>query len=233
METVVRLSDFLESACEIKSEDNDLLAVVRVISAEDERLMLAPVDGEAEALPLLAYNTRVKILFHSGTSGFVLLMGHVYISSPELLVLVDIQSEQGMERRRFFRQNVEVPGTAYRIIDRVETLQEEQMGQQIPARTPDTGAPFAVTIHDVSLGGLRIDCATALKPNDQLCVSFTLFGVVMEFDCTVRRVIERRSGGMQYGCAFLECSTRQTDRLCRQLFQLQRMELQKRRRIKK
>lgn len=209
------IEEMLDSLCEIKSENNDLLVVARLASVDENdssRLNFVASD-QSERMPLLAYNTPVKIISFSGKGGFMLLRGNVYISTPELLSLVNVHSAQGYERRKYFRLNTNTQANAI--------LQNSDEDEQ----------PFTVDLYDISLGGIRIGSKRPLRKNDSLLTSFVLMERKLEFCCRVcREITEMRSAPQthQYGCEFINFTNRQLDQLCNILFKIQRLEMQKR-----
>lgn len=207
----------LGSLCEIKTENNELIVVARLdsIDENDSSRFNFTNPNSAEKLPLLAYNTPVKINSFSGKDGFILLRGNVYISNDSLLSLVNVHSAQGYERRKYFRLNTATTASAI--------LQNSDEDEQ----------PFVIDLYDISLGGVRIGSHRALCKNDLLLTSFTLLDRKLEFCCRVcREIPEKKSDPKmhQYGCEFVNFTSRQLDQLCSILFKIQRLEIQKRRR---
>ena len=211
------IHDLIGNLCEIKTEQNDLLVIGRIESVDpmDQRRVNIVSTQEDERLPLLAYDTQVKIITFSGKKGFSLMRGAVYISTPSMLALVNVQTAQGYERRKYFRVNTNIQAKAI--------LQQEQPG--LEEFEEDS---IRCTLYDISLGGIRIGCDRILKPNDFLLVTFTLLDRRMEFCCRVcREIFVKRPlpGQRQYGCEFVNFSTQQIDQLCNVLFKLQRIEI--------
>ena len=207
----------LGSLCEIKTETNDLLVVARLdsIDKNDSSRFNFVNANKSEALPLLAYNTAVKIISFSGKDGFVLMRGNVYISTDTLLSLVDVHSAQGYERRKYFRLNTTTTANAI--------LQNSDEDEQ----------PFVVDLYDISLGGVRLGSRRTLGKNDILLTTFTLMDRKLEFCCRVCREIPDKKINPQmhqYGCEFVNFTNRQLDQLCNILFKIQRLEIQKRKR---
>lgn len=206
----------LGSLCEIKTNNNDLL-VVAILESIDEtdntRFNFVKADKD-EKLPLLALDTPVKIITYSGNDGFMLLLGNVFVSSEELLSLVNVRSAQGYERRKYFRLNTSTTGIA--------VMQTEN---------EDADKPFVVQLIDISLGGVSVSTVRMLKQNDVFLMTFNLMGTKLEFSCQVRREItdKRHPKDYKYGCEFINYSNRQLDQLCNILFKIQRLEIQKRR----
>lgn len=219
-DTNPHLQELIGNLCEIKTEQNDLLVVARVASvdAQDQARMTLASAQEDERLPLVAYNTPVKIISFAGGEGFSLMRGNVYISTNSMLTLVNVQTAQGFERRKYFRLNANVTATA--------VLQQE-------AASPEEAEEdvITLTLYDISLGGIRIGSGRVLNPGDLLLTTFQLMDKKMEFCCRVCREIATKRpipGQRQYGCEFVNFSTRQIDQLCNILFKMQRIEIRNR-----
>ncbi|MFV0498309.1 MAG: flagellar brake protein [Candidatus Fimivivens sp.] len=216
------LQELVGNLCEINTEQNDLLVVARMASIDpkdDVRITLVSAQ-EDERLPLLAYNTPVKITSRACKRGFLLMRGNVYISTIDMLTLVNITTAQNNERRQYFRLNTSVTATAF--------LQNED---ENCAHTDTDEEPITLALYDISLGGVRIGSDKNLDLGDLLLVSFQLIDKNMEFWCRVCRKIsskQSKPGEKQYGCEFVGVSTRQIDQLCNILFKLQRIEIQNR-----
>ncbi|HWP50813.1 MAG TPA: PilZ domain-containing protein [Clostridia bacterium] len=214
------LQELVGNLCEIKTEQNDLLVVARVesIDPEDDTRMTIVSAQEDERLPLLGYNTPVKIISFASKQGFLLMRGSVYISTTSMLTLVNVHTAQGYERRKYFRLNTNTMATA--------VLQHENVNPEDPEEEAMT-----LVLYDISLGGIRIGSNRVLNPGDLLLTTFQLMDKKMEFCCrvcreiTARRAVPRQK---QYGCEFVSFSTRQIDHLCNILFKLQRIEIQNR-----
>ncbi len=214
------LQELIGNLCEIKSEQNDLLVVARVesLDPEDETRMTIVSAQEDERLPLIAYNTPVKIVSFACKQGFLLMRGNVYISTTSMLTLVNVHTAQGYERRKYFRLNTNVMATA--------VLQHEERDKEDAEEDS-----MILTLYDISLGGIRIGSGKTLNPGDLLLTSFDLMDKKMEFCCRVCREIPAKRvipGQKQYGCEFVSFSTRQIDQLCNILFKLQRIQIQNR-----
>ncbi len=214
------LQELVGNLCEIKTEQNDLLVVARVesIDPDDDTRITIVSAQEDERLPLVAYNTPVKIISFASKQGFLLMRGNVYISTTSMLTLVNVHTAQGYERRKYFRLNTNVMATAI--------LQHEDCIQSDAEEDVMT-----LALYDISLGGIRISSDRNLNPGDLLLTSFQLMDKKMEFCCRVcREIVARRSasGKKQYGCEFVSFSNRQIDQLCNILFKLQRIEIQNR-----
>ena len=149
------LQELVGNLCEIKTEQNDLLVVARVesIDPQDDTRITIVSAQEDERLPLLAYNTPVKIISFASKQGFLLLRGNVYISTNSMLTLVDVHTAQGYERRKYFRLNTNTIATA--------VLQQENSDKE--ELEEDT---ITLTLYDISLGGIRVGSSQKLNPGD-------------------------------------------------------------------
>ncbi len=219
-DTKTYLQELVGNLCEIKTEQNDLLVVARVesVDPEDDTRITIISAQEDERLPLLAYNTPVKIISFASKQGFLLLRGNVYISTNSMLTLVDVHTAQGYERRKYFRLNTNAMATA---VLQQENSNKEDAEEEI----------IVLTLYDISLGGIRVSSGRTLNPGDLLLTSFQLMDKKMEFCCRVCREIPAKRvipGQKQYGCEFVNFSTRQIDQLCNILFKMQRIEIQNR-----
>ncbi len=219
-DTKTYLQELVGNLCEIKTEQNDLLVIARVesIDPQDDTRITIISAQEDERLPLLAYNTPVKIISFASKQGFLLLRGNVYISTNSMLTLVDVHTAQGYERRKYFRLNTNAMATA--------VLQQENSSKEDTEEETIT-----LTLYDISLGGIRVGSSQKLNPGDHLLTTFQLMDKKMEFCCRVCREIPVKRvipGQKQYGCEFVNFSTRQIDQLCNILFKMQRIEIQNR-----
>lgn len=219
-EKKTHLQELVGNLCEIKTEQNDLLVVARVesIDPEDDARITIISAQEDERLPLLGYNTPVKIISFASKQGFLLMRGNVYISTASMLTLVNVHTAQGYERRKYFRLNTNTMATA---VLQHENAALEEVEEEV----------LTLVVYDISLGGIRIGSDRTLNPGDLLLTTFQLMDKKMEFCCRVcREITLKRSipGQKQYGCEFVSFSNRQIDQLCNILFRLQRIEIQNR-----
>lgn len=206
--------DYKNSVCEIKSVHNDLLTTGRIYSISESNIEF--VHPEDDKMPLIPYNTPVKVSVFNAKRGFRMLMGTVFISTDVFLRVADVQSLQDFERRGFFRMRVTIPSRIYLL----ETEGSEDTEIQ----------PVNVMIEDISLSGIQVSLERQLAIGETFSVEVQLFKKKMMFHCRITRVArEGKDNRHFYGCAFFDQSERQIDDLCYDLFQLQRMEIRKRR----
>lgn len=204
-------------ACELKSLVNDHLGVGVIGDADDASGTMDIIPRGGDLLPTLAYNQAVKIICHAPKIGFRLFLGRVYLSSRSLMRVVDVGTHQSIERRQYFRLNLQHISCE---ITRHSASTEENAEPEI----------FSVSLLDVSLGGIRILTKAIFAPKDKFIAQFTLIKQEMEMVCEICREVFQeatRPGEHQYGCRFIDMSEKQLDKICSDLFELQRLEIRK------
>lgn len=213
----VLTDEYKNSVCEIKSMRNDLLTTGRIYSINEDDIEF--VHPEDDKMPLLPYNTPVKIGVFNSRHGFRMLAGTVFISTDLFLRVSNMKTLQDFERRGFFRTSVKLESRAYPMAttkEGKETVQEEVR-------------PYQIIIEDISLSGLQLSCSEELEIGDALAVEVQIFKKKMMFHCRIMRQAKESDAFHYYGCSFFDQTERQIDDLCYDLFQLQRMEIRKRR----
>jgi hypothetical protein len=221
--------EYIGSLCEIKSINNESLAVGSIIKIDNEALEVAAAEGDR--MPLLQYRTPVKMFVNNLRLGTFILVGIAYLSTENFARIEEVKPLQEFERRRAFRVNTDVMGEMSLLMTETElaALSAEPAG---PGGETHGEAAFsdivAVRIVDISLTGLRLQTDSRLRPGARYYVEFKLLGKTTGLCLRVQRRIESPGGSLQYGGIFFDFSERQMDMLCKDLFQLQRMERQRR-----
>ena len=209
---------------------NDLLAVGRIIKIDTEALEVSASDGER--MPLLQYRTPVKIFVHHSKLPARIQVGVVYLSTENFARLEEVKPLQDFERRKAFRVNTNVTA---RLTALMEEEEQEAFDAALEAATPEEAekmlalCELEVRVMDISLTGIRLQSKKVLPQGTRYYIEFVLLDNAMSFSLRVQRHIKMPSGDTQYGCIFFDFSERQMDDLCRELFQLQRFEKNRRR----
>lgn len=221
--------EYVGSLTEIKSLTNDLLAMGRVIKIDQEALEISGDEGER--MPLLQYRTPVKLFVHNQKEATRIQVGVVYLSTENFVRIEEVKSLQDFERRGAFRVNTNVTAKLTAFMD---DEQQARFDEALNAASPEKAeemlarTEIEVRIMDVSLTGIRLSADTVLAVGNRYFIEFYLLDVAMSFSIKVQRHIKMPSGDTQYGCIFFDYSERQMDILCRELFQLQRFEKNRR-----
>lgn len=201
--------DYLRSPCEVKAMDNKPILTGYLGSIGENEIQIT---NEAEPLPVVHCNTTVRISVFSSALGFRVLVGKVYLSSPEFIRISDVQSLADYEKRNFFRVRVEIETKAF---------PENEEG-----KVQKDGTAIAVSIRDLSLSGLYFFSSRKLKIGDRLSVRLNLCDSTVLLSCrVVRRLVTERAQENGYGCEFLGNSGPKGDLLCKYLFDCQREQI--------
>lgn len=197
---------YLNSPCEMRSMDGGLILQGSMSGLTDEGI---EISGRGDRLPIVHCNTVARVNLFNSVLGFRALVGKVYLSTEEFLRVVELQNVADYEKRNFFRVKVDLACTAF------PTGKSEG----------DVDRSFAVTVEDLSLGGLLLSCGKELSEGESLIVRLKLYGENLTLLC---RVIRKRGGNgpeQGYGCEFLYNTGRQFDLICKYLFDCQREQI--------
>lgn len=222
--------EYIGSLCEIKSLANDLLAVGRIIKTDHEALEITATEGER--LFLLEYRLPIKIFVHNSKLGSTVLVGITYLSTENFMRAEEVRPLQNFERRGAFRVNLNVTGTLTPLLSE---KQQAELDLRIAEASPEEAEQIEkeltteVRIADVSLTGARVISRQPLRLGAKYYLEFIPLNVPMEFCIEIQRHIRETNGEHHYGCSFFDFTEKQLDVLCKDLFQLQRLEKNRRR----
>ena len=141
---MVDLSDgYVGSSCVIKAKNNDLITM-GVMHRIGKNFI--DIGSSRNELPSIPYNLLVKIEIYNTQIGFKVLIGRVYLSSPKLARVIDLNEATNDERREYFRISTRDTGVIYNCMrgDDILDMEEES--------TDYNG--LKVHLVDISLGGL-------------------------------------------------------------------------------
>lgn len=216
---IEELQQTIGAPCEVRTMDNDLLAVGKIKSVGDSVLDVVSQDGDR--MPAIFYNTPIKLNIFSGKAGKLALGGNVYITNEDFWRISNIMVFERFEKRGFFR--VRTDAFAHILTD-PDSLPE-------PGK-PDMRLSFDVQLFDVSLGGAGFWCPRSIAQEKELIVSNLRLQTKEEpftFRASVRRCGSECGKGYPIGVNIEEMDQRELDRMCRLIFVLQREEIRKRR----
>ena len=153
---MVDLSDgYVGSSCVIKAKNNDLITM-GVMHRIGKNFI--DIGSSRNELPSIPYNLLVKIEIYNTQIGFKVLIGRVYLSSPKLARVIDLNEATNDERREYFRISTRDTGVIYNCMrgDDILDMEEES--------TDYNG--LKVHLVDISLGGLMFRSREVVKVND-------------------------------------------------------------------
>ncbi len=200
--------DYLQSVCEIRTADNRLLGTGILETIAEETLQ---IHQSSDILPTLHCDTFVNIHVLNKTLPSKSLVGKVFLSAPELIRIADVQNLTDFERRNFFRLKINISTQAYMIQEDVPAGQATQL--------------FPVRVTDLSLSGCLIETKKKLEIGDRFVAALPITDVRISFNCEIRRKPKSEGRYSKYGCVFLENTNRQSDLLCKYIFEKQREQI--------
>ncbi|MDL2252573.1 PilZ domain-containing protein [Ruminococcaceae bacterium OttesenSCG-928-I18] len=220
--------DYIGSTCELKSLDNRLIAVGRIIKIDHDALEIAAATDEY--MQLIQYRLPVKISVHNKI-GDRILVGITYLSTDRFARFEEVQPLQDFERRGAFRVNSGVDGILYPLMSEGERTAFEEKLASLPADEAsalEEKTFIHVVVVDISLTGIRLNCPIYLHEGERYFIDFTPVDTEMTFGLVVERIIRMPDDTQQYGCRFLDITEKMSDALCRDLFTLQKLEKNRR-----
>lgn len=216
--------DVFGCLCEIKTMENELLAIGRigVYLPEDRSLVVVPCEGDE--MPNVRYATRVKVNV-SHSRGLIDLYGSVYIAHSSFWRLFDLSFYGRSERRGNFRIRIRSRAVVGQIAERsTKEGQDAADGQAVQ---------YPCLVTSVSLSGLLIavdDAACSYRIGARLQVSGLSIGEdshVFNLQCRVKRKDRHEQLGRLFGCEITDLDGREVEKLCQAIFAQQRRDIQR------
>jgi len=206
------------SPCEIKSLSNKLITSGLIDSITDEYIQISSSHGY---MLIIHCNTKVRIGIHNKSLGFKVVSSEVFLSTNNLLRVIDTTRATDVENRYFYRIREDISTAAYLVKDTKDEYEDENDIIQ-----PDNkDVNFSVNIIDLSLGGLFISTSQNLQIGDRLIIRIPLFGSQIAFYLKIQRCQNLGIGIRGYGCQFLNGSSHQFDMLSRYIIEKQQKEI--------
>lgn len=221
---------YIGSTCEVKSMENEFLSSGRLIKIDHDALEISA--GAAGFMQILKYRLPVKLFIHNAKLEEKILVGLTYLSTDNFLRVEDVRPLAEFERRGAFRVNSGVVGKLSPIMTEEERKAFDKKVEALPGPLADQLLDetfFDVRVADISLTGVRLISPKPLTEGDRYYIEFTPIRDTLVFFLQVQRIIHMPDGSINYGCNFFDVPERQMDLLCRDLFQLQRLEMNRRR----
>ncbi|WP_235712120.1 PilZ domain-containing protein [Enterocloster hominis (ex Hitch et al. 2024)] len=204
------LDGYVGSSCVIKAKNNDLISM-GVLHRIGKNFI--DVGSSRNELPGIPYNLLVKLEIYNTQLGFKVLIGRVYLSSPKLARIIDLNEATNDERREYFRISTRDTGIIYNCMRGDDVMEMEGGSKDVNG--------LKVQLVDISLGGLMFRSREEFRTNDRFNMVIPAMGDSMLYTCEVRRQVQRPEGDYGYGCEFMEMATRQEDLLYRYILRRQ------------
>ena len=212
------LDGYVGSSCVMKAKNNDLISM-GVLHRIGKNFI--DVGSSRNELPTIPYNLLVKIEVYNTQLGFKVLIGRVYLSSPKLARIIDLNEATNDERREYFRISTRDKAVIYNCMRGDELMNPGEESEHDSTGDSADYNGLKVQLVDISLGGLMFRTDEIFKINARLNIVIPAMGDSMLFACEVRRQMNRPEGGYGYGCEFMEMATRQEDLLYRYILRRQ------------
>lgn len=223
------LKNYMNAVCEVKNMNNELFfqgrlkAVSRINNTdrfEEDSLAIDIYPVEGMRLPIFDYDIPLKINILNTKLGTLTVGGRVYIANNDFWRISSITAYNNFERRSFFRVNLSIEG-------KVEREADENGFKDVV----DGVDAYPVKMIDISLSGVFFAANAPFSLGDKVKLS-SIYLVNSEppfnFDCTIIRIGGESLHGILYGCEFDDLGQKESDRLCRAVFALQREAVKKR-----
>lgn len=214
------LESFTGGACEVRSMENELLLRGRLdeVINEGATKSLILVGLKGEDLPVLRFGTRLKVAMRSKGGEVLIVGGAIYIANEQFWRLNNIVEYNNGERRAFFRVGTKSTAIVHPMGTQTEELDNAEV--EAPAR-----------LVNVSLSGVLFATEAKYYESQRVYLSNFMLGSdpkPFEAKCIVRKIGGESAFGFLYGCSFEDMSARESDRLCKAIFELERESLSRR-----
>jgi hypothetical protein len=222
--------------CEIKTMDNEFLALGRVGSYQSEEKTLEVVACDDVLMPSAPYATKVKVSVFTKKRGFLLMEGFTYITHKSFWRLYDVSSLGENERRSYFRLKTFSPAEVEAIPSPPAPSAPAGSAEATQAATPaEPVKTFPCVVTSISVSGLLLavddpDCRYGLGSVLRV-KSFTVGQTDQHFTlkCRVMRTDRHEKLGRLFGCAFIDLGAKEVERLCHAIFAQERIEIRRKR----
>lgn len=200
--------EYLFSSCEIKTISNDLICTGQISKITPDYIQIA---NASERMPLIKYNTRIKINVFNSRQGFRALVGKTYISTAKFIRVFDLMTVLDFERRDSYRVNVNLKATLH-------------IQNDLQTNEKDCKRHIDININNLSIGGASFYSEYAFNINDKILIDLYLPEGTLSIPCKVRRMDMDSYPLINYGCKFCE-SEKQADLLYKYIFRVHKEQI--------
>lgn len=208
---------YVDSSCVIKTKKNDLLTMGTLRKIRDSYIDISDSRNE---FPEINYNKLVKIEIYNSRLGFRVLIGNIYISTKNLLRIINLNEATNQEHREYFRITVS---------DEAFIYSTDPKAVYVPAQSEDGHQQEAlcVSLVDISLGGVLVKVAEEMPIGEEFCIKIPAIGADVLYRCIVRRKVGFGNDDIGMGCEFQDMSVLQEDLLYRFILKRQNAQLKR------
>ncbi|MBR5486034.1 MAG: PilZ domain-containing protein [Oscillospiraceae bacterium] len=184
--------DYLSSVCEIKNNDNKLLASGSLKEIKPGEVTIGTKYGE---MPVVKFGEKVKVSIHNFRKGFKVIGGVVHTSSPEFMCLKDVVQLVESEQRKFFRAHTNFK-TMMDVVKKPGLVNLN---------------PVEIEVVDISISGLGFKTDYVIDPERSYNVELELENKRCTLTFHVVRMDFNEDGECIYGCKLEEMPDSDTD----------------------
>lgn len=217
------IKHIIGSRCELRSLNNDLVFMGIIHAFNGDALTVEEAGGGI--VPPVIYNTEFKLVLHlreNGTSHIVVLYGQISGSTRTFWRLDRLRRFIFAEQRNSFRQKVSIEASSLCV--------NPIYRPSAPWRERCTITP--TTLSDISMGGVRFRSRTQHVTGDYVALmDVTLLPNDPPYLLVCQICWVDRFDPHQFLCGgrIVNLTPKDQDRLCGDIFQLQRLDVQARR----
>ena len=203
------LNNFINAICEVKNMDNQLLLYGRLYQViQDDAIILDIRSHDNKPVRFVEHGLRVKLSLSKQRSELLILEGSIFGVDDYVWRINNVVAIQESERRRFFRVSIDVMGKVEKNIQ----------------LAPEDEILHDARLVDISLTGLKFASKSVFDKEERLHLTeLSLQDKMPDFSfvCTVVDSFKTDSGFYIYRCLFLNMNDRDSDFLCKAIFNLQ------------
>lgn len=218
------LDGYVGSSCVMKAKNNDLISM-GVLHRIGKNFI--DVGSSRNELPTIPYNLLVKIEVYNTQLGFKVLIGRVYLSSPKLARIIDLNEATNDERREYFRISTRDKAVIYNCMRGDELMNPGEESEHDSTGDSADYNGLKVQLVDISLGGLMFRTKEVLGVGETFSIVIPAMKENMLYECTIRRSVEKPENYIGYGCEFSEMTNLQEDILYRYILRCQNEQLKR------
>lgn len=197
---------YLNSLCDIRNQNNDIVARGRITQITDYYLEVTYKDNMNV---LLIADTIVKINIINETVGSKVYMGRVYVGSDTQIRLIEIVTLMDFEKRDYFRINI----YEHALMFKTPVTVEEAISGIIDS--------YEITINNISLCGLFFLSTERFHQEEMVYIMLDLSIGKTVLQCKVHRISHDYPEKIGYGCEFVGLRSGVSDSLYRFIHQKQ------------
>lgn len=205
-------NSYVGSKCEVKSQSGEILLIGLVKAITGEHIEIRPA---GDRLPLVPYQSVVRMSIYKEGRPPYFGVGKVYVSSSDLLRILDYTDALSFEQRNAFRVTLKTHALVTIDPEDEEPLSDGEMEEREPPK------PIEMLLENASLTGFYVISEIDLQIGQSGRLNAKLEHVDFVLDFFIIRKVDEGEGLYGYGCSFKDVSLQVMDKFCSILFRKQ------------